>query len=357
VPGPEPPRSVDDLTPAWCTAALARRIGPARVTSCPATPIGTGQVADTVRLVLGYDPPGAGPATCVVKLPSASAASRSVARATHAYAIEAGFYRDLAPHLPVRRPACFHAGYDDRTGGYAVLLEDLSGARPADQLAGCDAGEIAAATVQLARLHATHWGDPAVAALPWMPAHDQASAARMETFVASVRVRFLRRFGDRLHPEVTALVDRFIPRVGRYLADRPGPRTVVHGDFRADNLMVDGTGVIVLDWQTVGYEPGVTDLAYLLGASVTTDERRRIEAGIVGLYTDELRERGVDLSPDGCWAAYRRYAFDGLLMVLFASALVARSDRGDEMFVAMANRHGRHALDLDAEEFLTASVN
>jgi hypothetical protein len=26
--------------------------------------------------------------------------------------------------------------------------------------------------------------------------------------------------------------------------------------------------------------------------------------------------------------------------------------RGDDMFMAMANRHGRHALDLDAEELL-----
>jgi hypothetical protein len=28
--------------------------------------------------------------------------------------------------------------------------------------------------------------------------------------------------------------------------------------------------------------------------------------------------------------------------------LVARTDRGDQMFLTMADRHARHALDLDA---------
>jgi len=32
--------------------------------------------------------------------------------------------------------------------------------------------------------------------------------------------------------------------------------------------------------------------------------------------------------------------------------MVERTDRGDEMFTAMARRHARHALDLGTEEFL-----
>jgi hypothetical protein len=342
-------RSLDELTPAWCSAALA-----SNVADCAVEPIGTGQVADTVRLRLTHDPPGAGPGTCVLKLTSASAASRATARVTRGYEIEAGFYRDLAPTLPVRLPACHHAVYDPESGAYTVLLEDLAPARCADQLVGCTADEVAGAVGELARLHASRWGDPGLAALPWLPRHDGPDAAQMASLVATVRGRFLRCFGDRLDPDVAALVGRFTPHVARYLRDRPGPRTVVHGDFRADNLLTDGGRVTVVDWQTVANEPGVTDLAYLLGGSVPTGERRRIERDMVLLYTDLLHGCGVDLAPAAAWTQYRRYAFGGLLMAVVASALVPRTGRGDDMFVAMANRHGTHALDLDAEEFLAA---
>jgi hypothetical protein len=345
-------RSIDDLTPEWCSAALSPSIGTGRVLACKAAPIGTGQLADTFRLELTYAPPGVGPSTCVVKLTSGSAASRATARITRSYEIEAGFYRDLAPTLPVRRPVCHHAVYDRDTGAYTVLLEDLSPGRPADQLVGCGADEIANAVKELAKLHGPPWGDSKLAAVPWMPRHDGPSAAHMASLVATVRARFLRHFGDRLLPDVAALVNRFTPHVAHYLCERPGPRTVVHGDFRADNLVIDGRRVTVLDWQTVANEPGVTDLSYLLGASVATSERRRIEHDVVWLYTDVLRGFGVDLQPDACWTQYRRYALGGLLMAIVASALVTRTDRGDDMFVVMANRHGIHALDLDAEAFL-----
>jgi hypothetical protein len=39
-------------------------------------------------------------------------------------------------------------------------------------------------------------------------------------------------------------------------------------------------------------------------------------------------------------------------MSIIASMIVERTDRGDQMFITMANRHGRHALDLDAEALI-----
>jgi hypothetical protein len=42
-------------------------------------------------------------------------------------------------------------------------------------------------------------------------------------------------------------------------------------------------------------------------------------------------------------------------MALAASMLVERTDRGDEMFMAMAHRHAQHALDLDFVGVLGAS--
>jgi hypothetical protein len=39
-------------------------------------------------------------------------------------------------------------------------------------------------------------------------------------------------------------------------------------------------------------------------------------------------------------------------MAVAASMLVERTNRGDQMFLAMASRHARHALDLDAPALL-----
>ena len=49
------------------------------------------------------------------------------------------------------------------------------------------------------------------------------------------------------------------------------------------------------------------------------------------------------------WEGYRRYAYGGLIMAIVASALVRRTDRGDEMFLTMAERHAHQGLELDTE--------
>ena len=65
-----------------------------------------------------------------------------------------------------------------------------------------------------------------------------------------------------------------------------------------------------------------------------------------------LHDHGVDVERDDAWALYRHYAFSGLVMAIVASFLVRQTDRGDEMFITMATRHARQALDLDSEAIL-----
>ena len=55
---------------------------------------------------------------------------------------------------------------------------------------------------------------------------------------------------------------------------------------------------------------------------------------------------------DACWEEYRLGTFAGLLMAVAASMLVERTDRGDQMFLTMADRHARHALHLEAPDLL-----
>ena len=344
--------STTEVTAAWCTAALADHLDGAQVTGCATSPVGTGQVSDTLRLALTYDPPEAGPPTLVAKVTAASEASRAAAMIARTYEIEAAFYRELAADLPVRTPRCYLTAYAPADDTYTVLLEDLAPARQGDQLSGCDLDEAVLALGEMALLHAPRWGDPALADLAWLDRRAPETTGQMTGLITAFTPGFLERYTDTVEPEVVALVERFVPRLSAYVATQPGPWTVAHGDFRVDNLLFGGPRVVVVDWQTVLHGPGLGDLAYFLGASLPVEARRRHERDLVAAYQERLAALGVDIGFDDCWEGYRRFAFSGLIMAIIASALVERTDRGDRMFTTMANRHGHHALDLDAEGLL-----
>jgi aminoglycoside phosphotransferase (APT) family kinase protein len=163
---------------------------------------------------------------------------------------------------------------------------------------------------------------------------------------------FVDRYRDRLDPGVLALSEQLMEALGRYLTERAGPWTIIHGDFRLDNLLFGRPRVTVVDWQTIKVGPGLSDVAYFIGSALLPEARRRHEHGLVQAYHEHLAHGGVEVAWDDCWAGYRRYSFDGLVMGIAASMLVAQSARSDDMFMAMVNRHARQAWDLGAVEFL-----
>ena len=159
---------------------------------------------------------------------------------------------------------------------------------------------------------------------------------------------FREQYRDLVTGQTMEVLDELAPQLPAYLRYRPEPWTIVHGDFRADNLLFGGPRVVVVDWQTVAIGPAAGDLSYLLGASLTADVRRQHEDELVDRYLARLAEQGVTVDRDEIWEGYRRWAFSGLVMAVAASALVRRTARGDEMFVTMADRHAQQAIDLDS---------
>ena len=347
-----------DLTAGFLTDCLAGCLGGSTVAAVEAVPVGTGQVSDTFRLHLTYVRDGGAtdepPATLIAKVPAADPASRGAARAFRTYEIEASFYAQLAPGLPVALPACFYAAYDAEPDDYVVLLADIAAAQPGDQLAGLRPDDAAAAIAELAALHAAGWGNPHLAALPWLNRSGPDAAALLAAVVTDLYPGFRDRYADRLEPGTTGLIEDFLPHIDRYLAGLDEPRTIVHGDFRADNLLFGPARPVVLDWQTAGFGAGTGDLAYFLGSSLPVPVRQEHEEALVRLYHSGLASREVPLTWSECWDGYRWHAFGGLVMDIVAAMVVQQTARGDEMFTAMASRHARHALDLDALALVAA---
>lgn len=99
----------------------------------------------------------------------------------------------------------------------------------------------------------------------------------------------------------------------------------------------------------------MSDVSYFLGAGLPTELRRSHERELVEGYHQQLLASGVDgYEFDECWNDYRRFSFSGLLMAVIASMIVGQTERGDDMFMAMATRHAQQAIDLDAHTFLTS---
>jgi hypothetical protein len=98
---------------------------------------------------------------------------------------------------------------------------------------------------------------------------------------------------------------------------------------------------------------GPNDVAYFLGNAFEAEVRRSCEDALVRRYHDALLGYGVaGYSFDRCWEEYRRSSYASLVMAVFASMMVGRTDRGDAMFMAMANRSAQMAADLEASSLL-----
>jgi hypothetical protein len=343
------------LTAEWLTAALTASgsLSGARVVAADVRPLGTGQMCDSVRIRLTYDEPDAGPASLVAKLPAADEGSRATAIAFRSYEKEVRFYQELAGRLPVRTPRVLHADIDVATASFVLLLEDLAPAQPGDQLLGCDAEVAAAAVAELVNLHAPLWGDASLLRLDWLHGDPDTRGSLLKDLMPALWAGFQERYAASLLPHVKQAGDAYFGRLDIGTAgDRPF--TVTHTDYRLDNLLISPTGVVtVVDWQTCGTGVGPSDVAYFLGAGLVPEVRREVEERIVQDYHDGLVAGGVTgYDRDDCWLDYRRGTWAGLSMAVLASKSVKRTDRGDQMFLTMADRHARHALDLDAADVL-----
>jgi hypothetical protein len=74
--------------------------------------------------------------------------------------------------------------------------------------------------------------------------------------------------------------------------------------------------------------------------------RRHTEAALLARYQVVLGKNGVPTADlDGQWDAYRLAAFGGMMMGVTASMVVQQTDRGDAMFLTMAERSAHMVLD------------
>ena len=330
----------DQLTPEWLTGALQSAGHELVVAGAESEPIGTGQMGMTYRLRLAYDGQP-GPATLVAKVAGPSEELRALV--APGYAAELGFYRGLADGLTVRVPRCWYAAITGDNTSFTLLLEDAAPAMPGVQANGCTVTQAEAALDNLVGLHAPRWNDPELLGIDTLMRTTEEGAEMMGAALRSAMVGFLERYDAVLAEDDSATLRDAADAIVDWQLARPEPFTVVHGDYRLDNLLFspDDREVIAVDWQAAAVGPALRDVAYFLGTSLHTEDRRSEEERLVAGYHNALVARGVsDYDADRCWDDYRLGQLQGPMITVIGCMYASgeRSEASDAMFLAMARR-------------------
>jgi len=305
-------------------------------------------VADTFRLTLRYDGDGSGPDSIVAKLASQDVTSRATGQMLRIYEVEVRFYQQVSPLIGMHHPRSLAADVDPSTGFFTLLLEDAAPAEQGNDLVGCTPEVAEACVRELVLLHAPTWGRDDLAAKEWLDRGSPEHRAFLGMYLSSAWPGFVERYRDRLRPEDLEVGAAAIEGFGA-LQDPPGPKSVIHGDYRLDNMLLrpDDPRPCVVDWQTTTWGPSALDLAYFLGASLAVDVRRTHHDHLVRSYHEALGEQGIegyalaDLERDVALTA-----LSTLFQAVGASMSVVRTDRGDTMFMSMFERSAALARDL-----------
>jgi hypothetical protein len=347
----------EKVTPAWVTDVLRHSgaIGDdTTVASLDWTAIGTGQVGANIRYSLTYDGTP-GPASIVCKFASLDPQSAATGIATLTYETEVAFYRDLAPTVQISRPHCHLAAIEHGTANVVLVMEDLAPAEQGDQIQGCTVAQATIAVDEAAKLHGPRWGDPTLKELAWLDR--SGTSGGMAMMMGGMWQAFVDRYRETLHDVTIDVGGRLVASIEKLREHEPAALTPVHYDYRLDNMLFGHPDrpLVVVDWQTVQLGIGPSDVAYFLGNAFDAEVRRGCEESLVKRYHDALVGYGVSgYSFEQCWDDYRRSSCASLSMAIFASMMVGRTDRGDEMFMAMANRSAQMADDLDMFALLGA---
>jgi hypothetical protein len=371
----EIPQRLDELTPAWLSAALAGVLAGARVERVEVEPLGDGEgfVGRLARLRLELDRPASGaPTRLIAKLPTDVPANRATGELLGAYEREIRFYRELAPQVAYRTPALYAALMDPNPASrcgpaiirlidrlparlvrvamaffswvaarsrrrYLLLIEDLAPARVGDQLEGRGPAECEPVLRAIAEAQAPFWQSEQLARHHWVTPMDAGLRIAHELFLSS-RPVFEQRYAERLGPRDREVLDwlggHALALMRRLHAD--APVSLVHGDFRLDNLLFDDEPAPrVVDWQGVGRGPAAYDVAYFLSGTLPTQVAAQAEVRLVAGYHRALLAGGVEgYALEACLRDYRR----SLLAVLHRMATIDRVDLGSGRGLALFDR-------------------
>jgi aminoglycoside phosphotransferase (APT) family kinase protein len=160
-----------------------------------------------------------------------------------------------------------------------------------------------------------------------------------------------------LDREEASILEAYADAVARWFGGRTDHYSLVHNDFRIDNLLFTSAPdaprpVLAVDWGTISTGLPGRDLGYLISTSLEPELRRAHERDLVATYNRALNAGGQLQSLAETWDDYRYGLFQTLLICVAASSHSAPSERAEQMFSVMTRRTLQAIRDHDAVSLL-----
>jgi len=293
------PRRIDEVDAKWLTAVL-RTSGAidtvTEIASMEVEPfaVGAGLLSLLYRAVPAYSG-GGGPVSVIIKFPTDIPTQRGIADSLGFYPREIRFYRELAPHSPVRTPVVHAAMIAEDSTDFVVVMEDLSDRTTPDQRVGATWEQTLASIDAMAALHAKWHEHPELEQLvnTFPPMLNPGYLHGLPPIFEAGWVNAQVHGADYLTPELVLFGDQYGENLEFMLTTANTPTTLVHGDWRLDNLFFDGDDVMVIDFQISGLASGVYDLAYFVSQSIAPAVRAGRESALLDRYVEQLAANGV----------------------------------------------------------------
>ena len=378
----EIPFSRADVDASWLTQALASGglLPKGEVSNFTHTIIGeeTGFLGEVAILEIDYSESSvSAPDSVVLKIPSALK-NRVFGQMLGVYEKEIRFYNDLASDLNIRTPHHYYSALSQvedpyktletlkllnrlpnlvvtvigvifgffvrfMPRRYVLLIENLKGYRLGDQASHCSADDVRVVLDTMARLHAQFWDSDRLDELPWITPVGSSSKLVQSGYIQSVN-KFVKANRSALTDRQLEMI-QWVTDHGLQLLEVQDmlPRTLLHGDFRLDNICFDDGAreVILFDWQTMQTGSCGVDLAYFLSAACPLGCSEEVVDAHIEYYRGKLCENGIDISQDQLRLQYELgmlKVLQTVIPLLFQGQIELGSSRGPALMKAWVDK-------------------
>jgi hypothetical protein len=233
------------------------------------------------------------------------------------YRNELNFYDRVRPELSLETPRIFGSHYDEESGTFALIMEDLRlrGGEFMHNQIEHSPDHVRQLLDVLAVLHAKYWESPRFASdLAWVPSQTRGemhmiftNPERVPAYIAATTAKW--HFKKEMLQRMGVTLDELYHQFQRAQQNQArGPLTLLHGDTHVGNTYRVPGGAGLIDWQLFCHGHYMHDVGYYLQTSLAVGVRREHEQDLLRYYLGRLKEEGVASPPsfDEAWLDYRR---------------------------------------------------
>ncbi|WP_439816134.1 phosphotransferase [Zavarzinia sp. CC-PAN008] len=363
LPPPELLYDVKQISYEWLQKVFAKAgVKVPHIAMADVAPIGHGNVSTTVRVRPGYNAAaGDAPRTVICKFDTKVPECIEYAVQGQSYRREVESYRLLGTEPPLNVPRVYHSELDEAGRTLNLVLEDVPGAVPGDQIAGCSIDQAKAVVHELAGLHARFWQSPALDGLSWLMRRKDDPARSASMFAQGAAI-YRERFTGRLSEQAFKVIEQVIPLMEGWAATEPTVRTLIHGDPRVDNVLFDMSNpdaprAYLIDWQVTSQGDPQHDLAYFLTGSLLPEERKACERDLIAAHAATIRKVDPSYTLERALEAYRLNIIAGLQATVAAALPIPSTPHTDKLLMTLAERNCAAVLDWGGVEAIARAIS